>query len=194
MGVGHTLKDVQKHVRTSREKNPARSHKWLEKLMEDTSCPFVNCDFMGRNLEEIFLHMLEMHKWHWKLGESYPYTSEIMPINVLQSTPQGRKPTFKVGVPSNFGHNSLLDSGTFAHVPFFAAEDKDSNLAPAPSQLCKTGNPGPDLDACHGYLPSNSRVGEYPAKLPVSDPSSRATVPSESRPSARVQTMKSVSD
>ena len=73
--------------------------------MEDTCCPSLNCDFMGKDMEETFVHMLEVHKWHWKFGKNYPYSSEMMPIDVLRSAPQSKKPTFKV-----------LASGTPAHI------------------------------------------------------------------------------
>ena len=51
-----TLQDLRTHVITSKAKGTASSHKWLAKLMEDTSCPLLHCDVAGEEIEEMFFH------------------------------------------------------------------------------------------------------------------------------------------
>ena len=135
-----TLEDLRRHVITSKAKFTAESHEWLERLMGDTFCPFLNCDFKGRDLEEMFVHMFEVHKWQWRDRDTHAYSSK-MSSNVRQSTLKGKERTFELDGPPNFGDPPSLRSEAPAYTPAFAAEETVPCLTLAPSVPGKIGKP-----------------------------------------------------
>lgn len=124
-----TLQDLRTHVITSKAEGNASSHKWLAKLMEDTSCPLLHCDFVGEEIEEIIFYTSVCSRninGIGNIGDNDAYSSEMMLSYAAQTVRRGRKLTVELDVPPNCGYHPSLSSGVSAYVP--VVDSSPSNL------------------------------------------------------------------